>query len=233
VVCGAADACHQAGICDPATGLCSDPSAPEGTPCDDGNACTQTDGCQAGVCTGGNPIVCSAADQCHVAGICNVATGVCSDAPAPDGTGCNDGNACTLTDTCHAGSCTGAGANPVCGGADVELQLSTDKRVKVGKTLDDLLRIKNRGPDAAIDILARLTCSGAAFHVTTVSSGCTAGTSTVMCALGTLAPRQSAAVAITLVADAPGLVTCTADVSSATSDPVPTNQTKTGETKVQ
>ncbi len=232
VVCSASDACHQAGVCDPATGLCSDPPAPDGSPCDDGNACTQTDRCEAGMCTGSNAIVCSASDQCHVAGICNVATGLCSDPPAPDGTACNDGDICTLTDTCHAGSCAGAGANPVCGSGDVKLQLHTDKKVKLGKTIDYLLRIKNRGPDAATAVVATLTCSGT-FHVTTVSPGCSAGASTVACALGTLSPKQSAAIGITLVADAPGLVTCTADVSSATSDPVPTNQTKTGDTKVQ
>jgi hypothetical protein len=158
---------------------------------------------------------------------------VCTDPPAADGTACNDGDACTLTDTCQTGSCTGSGPNPVCGSADLRLQLRTDKNVKLGKTIDYLLRSENRGPAAAAAVVATLTCSGAAFHVTTVSSGCTVEASTVTCALGTLAPKQSAATAVTLVADAPGLVTCTADLASAASDPVPTNQTKTGETKVQ
>ncbi|RYZ44383.1 MAG: LamG domain-containing protein, partial [Myxococcaceae bacterium] len=42
--------------CNPATGQCSNPAAPNGTACSDGNACTQPDSCQEGVCTGG-PIV--------------------------------------------------------------------------------------------------------------------------------------------------------------------------------
>jgi len=44
------DACHE-GFCDPDTGQCS--SLPlTGVPCDDGDPCTTTDRCQAGVCVG-------------------------------------------------------------------------------------------------------------------------------------------------------------------------------------
>jgi hypothetical protein len=110
-VCAASDQCHSAGVCDTATGVCSDPPLADGTSCGDGNACTQVDACQAGVCTGGNPIVCTASDQCHVAGVCDPATGVCSDPPQADGTSCGDSNACTLTDTCQSGVCSGG--NPI------------------------------------------------------------------------------------------------------------------------
>ena len=51
----------------------------------------------------------SALDQCHVPGICNTATGVCTNPNANDGTICSDGNACTTPDTCLAGTCVGAG----------------------------------------------------------------------------------------------------------------------------
>jgi hypothetical protein len=184
----------------------------------------------ADLCAG---VVCSAADACHQAGICDPATGLCSDPPAPDGSPCDDGDICTMSDTCEAGSCTGAGANPVCGSADIKLQLRVHKKTKLGPTIDYRLQIRNRGPDAAAAVVARLTCSGVAFHITMASSGCAAEASTVTCALGMLTAKQSAAIAITLVPDAPGLVTCTADVSSATFDPVPTNQTRTRETKVR
>jgi 6-phosphogluconolactonase (cycloisomerase 2 family) len=107
VVCTALDACHEAGVCDPATGICSDPDAANGTVCDDGNACTQTDACQSGSCVGANPIVCTAADQCHVAGVCDPTSGVCSDPAAVDGTSCDDGSLCSQTDTCQAGACVG------------------------------------------------------------------------------------------------------------------------------
>ena len=111
VVCAPADQCHDAGTCDPATGACSNPAKPDGTACHDGNACTRTDTCQAGLCAGTNPVTCAPADQCHDAGTCDPATGACSNPATPDGTACNDGNACTGTDTCQAGVCSGT--NPV------------------------------------------------------------------------------------------------------------------------
>src|SRR5439155_14151142 len=100
-----------AGTCSPQSGVCSNPAAADGSSCNDGNACTQTDTCQTGTCTGANPIVCAAPDQCHQAGVCDPATGTCSYAPKADGTACNDGNGCTQSDTCQAGVCTGS--NPV------------------------------------------------------------------------------------------------------------------------
>src|SRR5438552_7354294 len=117
VACTAADQCHDAGGCDPVTGLCSNPSKPTGTPCDDGNACTRSDTCTAGTCTGTDAIACTAPDQCHQAGVCDPATGHCSNPPKADGTACNDANACTRVDTCSQGVCSGA--NPlVCTAGD-------------------------------------------------------------------------------------------------------------------
>jgi cysteine-rich repeat protein len=110
VTCTALDECHDVGVCDSATGVCSNPDKPNGTSCNDTNSCTQTDTCQAGTCTGGNPITCIALDQCHDVGVCDSATGVCSNPDKPNGTSCNDTNSCTQTDTCQAGSC--AGGNP-------------------------------------------------------------------------------------------------------------------------
>lgn len=118
VVCTALDQCHDIGVCDPANGICSDPAKANGSTCNDGNACTQTDTCQEGVCTGNNPVVCTASDQCHDAGVCNPNTGICSNPTKTNGSACNDGNACTQTDTCQSGVCTGI--NPViCSAPDV------------------------------------------------------------------------------------------------------------------
>ena len=88
-------------------GTCSNPVATNGTACNDGNACTQTDTCQSGTCTGANPVTCTASDPCHTAGTCNTSTGACSNPVAANGTACNDGNACTQTDACQSGTCTG------------------------------------------------------------------------------------------------------------------------------
>jgi hypothetical protein len=107
VVCTAQDQCHEAGVCDPATGVCSNPHKADGTTCNDGNACTRTDACQAGVCKGGNAVVCTAQDQCRAAGTCDPATGTCSNPPRT-GARCDDGNACSYEDTCSAeGACVG------------------------------------------------------------------------------------------------------------------------------
>ena len=85
VVCTPTDACHLAGVCDPTTGQCTRPSAPDGTACDDGSACTQSDTCHAGTCAGTTTVFCSPTDQCHPAGTCDPATGQCSNPQSPDG----------------------------------------------------------------------------------------------------------------------------------------------------
>jgi len=152
VVCTATDQCHVAGTCDPLTGACSNPNAPDGVTCNDRNLCTQTDTCQTGACVGANPIECTPIDLCHVAGTCNQNTGLCSNPPInpsvcnavdqcnlfgnncdsatgacsnpnkPDGTACNDGDACMQTDACLAGSCVGS--NPVACEDAAECQLA-------------------------------------------------------------------------------------------------------------
>jgi subtilisin family serine protease len=111
VVCGALDQCHDPGVCDAANGVCSNPAKANSTPCNDGSACTQSDSCQSGTCTGASAVVCTASDQCHVAGACDPANGVCSNPTKQDGSSCVDGNSCTQSDTCQAGNCIGS--NPV------------------------------------------------------------------------------------------------------------------------
>lgn len=101
---GACDACSAAagakvdGDCELLTG----------TACDDGDACTQVDLCNAGACAGNSPVACAALDECHEAGACDPATGQCSSPNKPDGSACDDGSACSKVDACQAGVCTGA-----------------------------------------------------------------------------------------------------------------------------
>jgi RHS repeat-associated protein len=106
--CSTGNPCRQSETC--SSGVCGGGSnRPNGSACGDGNLCTQTDTCQSGICTGGSPIACLAND-CHDSGTCNKTTGACP-ARKANGTTCTDSNACTQTDTCQAGVCTGA--NPV------------------------------------------------------------------------------------------------------------------------
>jgi len=100
VVCIASDTCHEAGTCDTATGLCSNPVKADGSACSDGNACTQTDTCLAGVCAGANPVICTASDTCRDVGTCDSTLGVCSNPPKAPGSACDDGNSCTEGDSC-------------------------------------------------------------------------------------------------------------------------------------
>lgn len=72
----------QVGVCDASTGLCGLVAAAVGDPCTDGIS------------------------ECHV-GVCDP-KGTCAPSAAPDGTTCNDHNACTASDTCVTGACTGA-----------------------------------------------------------------------------------------------------------------------------
>jgi hypothetical protein len=106
VVCSASDQCHNVGTCDSTSGVCSDPAKTDGADCDDGNACTQTDGCQAGSCVGVDDVVCTASDQCHDVGTCDSTSGVCSDPAKTDGADCDDGDN-TTNDGCVAGACVG------------------------------------------------------------------------------------------------------------------------------
>ncbi len=112
------DVC-SGGSCQPGTpktcddsNVCTDDScsAPSGTcvntnntdPCSDGNACTLIDVCSGGSCAPGTPKNCSDNNVC-TDDSCNTTSGACihNDNTAP----CTDGNACTLTDVCAAGSC--------------------------------------------------------------------------------------------------------------------------------
>jgi LruC domain-containing protein len=108
VVCAAQDACHVPGVCNPGTGVCSNPVAANGAACSDGNGCTTGDTCQNGVCASGAPKVCSGQAQCRGVDVCNPTTGNCeAGAPLGDGGSCDNhtGNVCTY-DTCQSGTCT-------------------------------------------------------------------------------------------------------------------------------
>ncbi|MFC1654166.1 integrin alpha [Myxococcota bacterium] len=106
--------------------VCQNNAVSDGTPCNDGDLCTQTDTCQSGACTGVDPVFCTALDQCHDAGTCNPGTGICTDPPKTDGTACDDGLYCNVGETCQAGSCTGGSARD-CGDGDICTQDACDE----------------------------------------------------------------------------------------------------------
>jgi hypothetical protein len=114
----------------------------DGNPCTlTGDLCQVNKACLGGQCVGGTPKDCSLLNiQCQV-GVCNAMNGVCGPtyaqvgtpcthglqacqtgscdikgvcvaSTAPDGSACNDHDACTQTDTCSGGNC---GGTPVAG----------------------------------------------------------------------------------------------------------------------
>ena len=105
--CDPPETCRESGICIPATGSCVYPTVADYTFCDDGDACTLTDQCQAGDCIGSDPKTCIAPNDCSDAGTCQPDTGECTSIPKPDGTICHDGSDCTDPDNCSGGLCVG------------------------------------------------------------------------------------------------------------------------------
>jgi len=92
--------CADSVRCNEARDQCN-PRNPKngGSSCDDGNACTSSETCQRGFCSG-TTTTCS--NPCKE---CDPATGMCS-VDKPDGTSCNsDGDICTL-EVCQSGQCT-------------------------------------------------------------------------------------------------------------------------------
>jgi cysteine-rich repeat protein len=101
VTCTAQDQCHLAGVCNPATGTCSNPVKPNNSPCSDGNTCTPGDKCVSGACVVGPKL-----------------RNCCGNAAVEAGEQCDDGNQSALEDGCKA-NCT-LYAGWVCSGSPSE-----------------------------------------------------------------------------------------------------------------
>ena len=108
-------ACYES-FCD--AGVCSTRTQADGTSCNDGNLCTESDSCADGFCSGalvscddGNPCT---ADSCDPASGCSVT----NDNKAT----CDDGEPCTKSDSCLDGACNGLAVNCDDGNACTEDQ---------------------------------------------------------------------------------------------------------------
>ena len=132
VDCAEPDETCLVAACNSVTG-CGTEAVSDGLACDDGALCTADDVCTGGVCQGASadcddddactndgcssdggctptPVICpEPLEPCTVA-TCDSAAG-CGAGPAEDGTGCDDGDICTVDDTCEAGQCVGAEAD--------------------------------------------------------------------------------------------------------------------------
>ena len=72
--------------------------------CSDGNVCTTADVCTAGVCVGGPPLNCDDGNLCTT-DLCTPPTVGCEN--LNNALACDDGNAATAGDTCSGGKCMG------------------------------------------------------------------------------------------------------------------------------
>ncbi|MDI1451161.1 proprotein convertase P-domain-containing protein [Polyangium sp. 6x1] len=146
-----------------AGGLPIHPNVPEGTTCTDGEECTAADVCVMGTCQPGTPIVCQPPDACHDTGVCDAMLGACTYPAKMNGTTCDDGNGCTVSDQCTAGVCGGTtlpdGAACAQGDAMGTCQLGAcnlcgNGVVNPPEECDDLNAVTGDGCDACIIELA-------------------------------------------------------------------------------
>jgi outer membrane protein OmpA-like peptidoglycan-associated protein len=102
---GASDDCNACSVAAGAAadGVCG-PST--GNSCSDGSLCTFGDTCDNGTCVG-DAVVCTALDECHVAGSCQESDGTCTNPDETDGVTCDGG----------IGECTGGVCKPANGQA--------------------------------------------------------------------------------------------------------------------
>jgi hypothetical protein len=94
------------GVCDEATDSCVAQPKPNNTACDDSLFCTFSESCLNGVCTNGTVRTCNEVDGPCLNGVCNETTDSCEAQPVPNGSPCDDGLFCTVSDSCQNGSCS-------------------------------------------------------------------------------------------------------------------------------
>jgi hypothetical protein len=90
-------------LCNPQNGECSWVPTNQGGACSDGNVCTLNDQCAEGLCVGGAEANCNDGNPC-TDDACDPVAGCLHEAnQAP----CEDGDVCTVSDLCAAGTCIG------------------------------------------------------------------------------------------------------------------------------
>ncbi|HYS54128.1 MAG TPA: DUF11 domain-containing protein, partial [Thermoanaerobaculia bacterium] len=123
-----------------------------------------------------------------------------------------------------------ATATTTINGADLAIAKSAGAGPFVaGGNVNYTITVTNNGPLTATGVTVVDTLpAGSTFVSSTPSQGSCTGTSTVTCNLGTLANGGTATIALVITASAtPGMLSNTATVSSAVSDPNPANNTAT------
>lgn len=123
---------------------------------------------------------------------------------------------------------TGAAAAPP-PSADLSLAAQAQPNpVTVGQTLDDTFTVTNDGPDQAAAVsLSDTLPNGDTLQSVIPSQGSCSGTSTITCALGSIADGAHGTVSVEVTPTQAGTNSNTASVSSTTADPDAANNTAT------
>lgn len=112
--CTSDDRCGPNGECSPGTNECACKTSADCSAFEDGDKCNGTLTCRSGRCEvdAATIVTCdtSSDGDCRRS-VCAAATGVCSQVNETNGKPCDDGQFCTTSDSCQAGTCVG-GANP-------------------------------------------------------------------------------------------------------------------------
>jgi hypothetical protein len=101
IACGVPDQCHVAGTCDPKSGACSNPPAPEGTACGKGPSCAGGVGYAQDACDGHGTCASGAATPCGRYR-CNAAGTACLSR-------CGNDDDCAADNWCSGGACVAKG----------------------------------------------------------------------------------------------------------------------------
>lgn len=103
--CVALDGACTRGACELESFTCASVPDREGESCDDGSLCSPDSACKAGVCAATSKVDCSGFESPCTHGKCDAQSGACVAVDVADGVGCDDGDNCTVSETCQAGSC--------------------------------------------------------------------------------------------------------------------------------
>jgi hypothetical protein len=180
VDCSGFDLPCQKGVC-AKTGVqtykCNLEVVEQGTPCEDGQFCTENDSCDAaGACIGGNTVNCSQAGGGCVEGTCNEVTDKCEGDPVANGTACNaDDNGCTAGDSCQDGNCV-SGAAASCAWLDDACSVGVCQPVDGNPDgFDCQKQFKPEGTSCDDTLFCTIdeTCDGAGFCGNSTPNPCT------------------------------------------------------------
>ena len=145
------------GICNAGTGSCEAWPVAEGTPCEDGEACTTQDSCRVGVCTGGPPPDCDDGNICTADGCLD---GACI---------YSSSGACSISGDMHyyRGAVSEPSTKPV---PDVEIDASLDGSPEAMTDPTGFFQVDGQSGTLAVTTLPKYGASRAADHNGAISS---------------------------------------------------------------